>query len=385
MNSDTELATLGLAPEEYEGVVNMPVARASTILFRNLEDFEAGERGEYKLPIYGRYGNPTQGAFESAIAALEGVEHAIALGSGMAAIAAAVSAFVAAGDHILVTDSVYGPMRRYCDQMLSRFGVETTYYNPEIGGGIASLLKQNTKVVYCESPGSLTFEMQDIPAIVKAAHTKGAIVIADNTWATPLYFNAFAHGVDVSMHSATKYIGGHSDLLMGTLACRPAHYKRLLYAARNFGATPAADNCYLALRGLRTMALRLRQHQASAMKIAAWLAARPEVEEVYYPALPGSRGHALWKRDMTGACGLFSVLLKPVAHEKLRAFIDGLKYFGLGYSWGGFESLLIPCNLEKVRAVQLPKEGTLVRLHIGLEDPEDLMKDLEAGFARLKP
>lgn len=382
---ETKLATLGLAPDIFDGIVNMPVCRASTILFKNLDQFEAGERGEYPLPTYGRYGNPTQIALEKAVAELEGADHAIVFSTGLAAIVAALFAFAKAGDHVLMVDTVYGSTRRFCDYELKRLGVEVTYYDPTIGAGISSLFKENTKVVYVESPGSLSFEMQDIPAISAEAKKRGIIVIADNTWATPLYFKAFEKGVDISMHSATKYIGGHSDMLMGTLTCKKEHYKQLIVTARNLGSSPSADNCFLALRGLRTMTLRLDKHYENSLKVAGWLKTLPQVEEVYYPALPGAPGHELWKRDMAGACGLFAFQMKPVSYEQLSSFIDGLEYFGLGFSWGGFESLIIPCHLNKVRsATTWPHEGPLIRLHIGLEHVDDLIEDLAAGFKRLQ-
>lgn len=385
MNRETELVTLGLAPESFGGIVNIPPCRASTILFNNLADFEAGERGEWPLPVYGRYGNPTQLALESALATLDGAEHAITFQSGMAAIASSLLAFVQSGDHVLIADTVYSPTRRFCDQELKKFNVEATYYDPAIGAGIAALMRDNTKVVYLESPGSLTFEVQDISAIAAEAKKRGAVVISDNTWATPLHFRPFEHGIDVSMHSATKYICGHSDVLMGVLTCNKAHYKTLLYTARNLGSGPSADDCYLALRGMRTMAVRMRRHQESTLQIATWLKGRPEVTEVYYPALPGAPGHALWKQYYTGACGLFSFQLQPVSHARLTAFINGLERFGLGYSWGGFESLIIPCNLNKIRTTgEWPHAGPLIRLHIGLEHPEDLQRDLDAALTRLK-
>jgi len=385
MHIDTQLSELGTAPEEFGGVVNMPPCRASTILFKNLKDFEAGERGEWPLPTYGRYGNPTQVALEEALAKLCKADHAIVTASGLAAIVAGISSCVSAGDHILVTDAIYGPARRYCDHELKKFGVEVTYYDPTIGGGIASLIQKNTKLVYVESPGSLTFEMQDVPAIAAAAHKAGALVMADCTWATPLFFDAHAHGVDIIMHSATKYIAGHSDLVMGVLACKAQLYKGLLRTVRNLGACPAADNCALALRGLRTLSLRMARHQESGLKVAHWLKARPEVAQVLHPALPGAPGHDLWKRDMTGTPSLFSAWLKPINHASLEKFFDSLHHFGLGYSWGGFESLAIPCKLDKVRtACPTQKDfGPLIRFHIGLENVEDLIGDLEKGFGRL--
>ncbi len=384
MRIETELAEMGTAPDEFGGVVNMPACRASTILFKNLKDFETGERGEWPLPVYGRYGNPTQLALEAALAKLCGGDKAMVMASGMAAIAAGIASCVKSGDHMLVTDAIYGPARRFCEHEMARFGVETTFYDPTIGAGIASLIQPNTKLVYVESPGSLTFEMQDIKAIAAAAHKVGALVMADCTWATPLYFDAFAHDVDIVMHSATKYISGHSDLLMGVLVCKEPLYKQLLRTVRSYGACPAADNCSLALRGLRTLSARMRQHQESSLMIANWLKTHPKVEQVFYPALPGAPGYDLWKRDMTGACGLFAVRLKPTSHDKLEACINGLEHFGLGYSWGGFESLLIPCNLEKNRSAStLPGNGPLIRLHIGLEHVEDLKADLERGLKLL--
>jgi cystathionine beta-lyase len=386
MRIETKVATIACcAPETYQGVVNMPPFRASTILFPSLADFEAGERGEWPHAVYGRYGTPSSETLEQVVAELEGADHAIVFASGLAAITAALFAFVKAGDHILIADSVYGPTRRLCDQELSRFGVEVTYYDPLIGAGIASLMRDNTRVVYCESPGSLTFEMQDIPAIAAEAHRRGALVIADNTWATSLHFRPFDKGVDISMHSLTKYFAGHSDLVMGSLSCKAEHYKRLLRAARNFGAKPSADDCYLAMRGLRTMAVRVKQQESNALAVAGWLTQRPEVERVLHPALPGHPGHALWKRDMQGATALFSVILKPCSHAALAAFIDGMRLFHLGFSWGGFESLIIPFDLEKVRSATKPAyAGQGIRLHIGLEHPEDLIADLEAGFARMR-
>lgn len=383
MKTDTELATLGLAPECLDGIVNMPVTRASTILFKNLADFDAGSRGEYKLPTYARNGTPISHSLEAALAKLEGADHALVFPSGLSAISTALLAFTGHGDHVLMVDTVYTSTRPFCDQELIRFGVEITYYDPLIGASIAGLIRPNTRVIYLESPGSLTFEMQDIDVITAEAKKRGITVISDNTWATPLYFRPFDRGIDISMHSATKYISGHSDMLMGVLSCKSEHYAPLLRTARNLGLKAAPDTCYLALRGLRTMALRLKRHQESALQIAQWLKKRPEVVEVYYPALPGAPGHDLWKHYYTGACGLFSVQLKPMPHTALAALIDGLELFGIGFSWGGFESLIVPCYLQKVRsATQWPHEGPLLRLHIGLEHPDDLIRDLEQGLTR---
>jgi cysteine-S-conjugate beta-lyase len=384
MKIETKLAHTGLAPDGYGGIVNLPPHRASTILFDNLADFEKADRGEWPLPSYGRYGTPSTLSLEATLAELDGADYSIVLGSGMAAIAVAIMAFAEAGDHVLMVDTAYGPTRRFCEQKLKKLGVEVTYYDPAIGAGIKALMKPNTKVVYCESPGSLTFEMQDIPAISEVAHAASAVVIADCTWATPLYFRAFEKGVDVVMHSATKYISGHSDLVMGVLSCKEKHYKQLLYTYRNFGASPSADSCYLAMRGLKTMTIRMERQMQNALTIARWFQSRPEVEKVLCPMLEGDAGHALWKRDMTGGASLFGVLLKPYSHAQVAAMIDNLELFGLGYSWGGFESLVITFDAARSRtATEWNHKGVNLRFHIGLEHPDDLIADLEQGFKRL--
>lgn len=382
---DTQLLHFGTANEHYGGIVNLPPHRGSTILFPTLEAFEQADAGKCPFPPYGRYGTPSTLSLEEAFAKMTGGDQAIALASGMAAIAVSIFAFVGSGDHLLMVDTAYGPTRRLCDQQLAKLGVEVTYYDPTIGAGIADLMQDNTKLVYCESPGSLTFEMQDIPAISQVAHAKGAVVVADCTWATPLYFDAFAHGVDVIMHSATKYMSGHSDLVMGALSCKEEHHKALLHAYRNYGASPSADNCYLALRGLKTMKIRIEKQQENTMHIIEWLQGQPEVERILYPQLPDDPGHALFKRDMTGGASLFGVLLKDGPHDKLSAMINGLELFGLGYSWGGFESLVITFDANRCRsATRWNHEGHNLRFHIGLEHPEDLIKDLDAGFKRLR-
>lgn len=387
MRKETLLATLGSAPEPDDriSVVNMPVYRGSTILFPDLATFEAADRGDYPRPIYGRYGTRTITELESALAKLEGADHAIVFSSGMAAIATALTSFIKSGDHVLMVDNVYGSTRRFCDMELKKFGVEVEYYDPLIGAGISNLIKDNTRVVYVESPGSLTIEVQDVPAIAREAHARGAIVIGDNTWGTQLYYDAFAHGVDISVSSATKYVSGHSDLVMGVVTCKKQHYAPLLATYRHTGACAAPDVAYLAHRGLRTMALRLKQHMENALTVAAWLKSRPEVEEVLYPALPGAPGHDLWKRDFTGACGLFSFVLKEgYSHNALAAMLDGLQYFGMGYSWGGYESLIIPVNIKNSRsATKWPYKGYTLRVHIGLEHPQDIIEDLEQGLKRL--
>lgn len=385
MEKETLLATLGCMPDEHRGAVNTPPYRASTILFPNFASFEAGEKGEYPYPTYGRYGTVSTDILENSIAVLEGADHAIVTSSGLAAIVLALSTFLKNGDHLLMVDSVYGPARRFCEYELKRYGVEITYYDPTIGAGIASLIKSNTRVVYVESPGSLTFEMQDIPAIAKVAHEKNIIVIGDNTWGTPMFLKPFELGMDISIHSATKYISGHSDFVMGTVSCKKEHYAQLLRVYRNTGSCPGADNCYLAQRGLRSMAARLKQHQVNGLRIAEWLQKRPEVEKVLHPALPGAPGHDIWKRDFTGACGLFSVVLKePASHASLSAMLDSMELFGMGYSWGGYESLIIPIAPKSIRtATKWPYNGQAFRIHIGLEHPDDLMRDLDAALKRL--
>ncbi len=293
-------------------------------------------------------------------------------------------ALLHAGDHVLVTDAVYGPTRRFCDHHLTRMGVEVGYYDPLAGAAIEDVFRENTRLVFVESPGSLTFEVQDIRAIAKVAHRRGALVIADNSWATPFFFRSFDHGVDVAVHAATKYIGGHSDVLLGLIIANEATHERLHRLWTDMGVTASADDCFLGLRGLRTLPTRLARHQASATAIARWLHARPEVKEVIYPALPGSRGHELWQRDFTGASGLFSIVLQPVAKARIDAMLDGMRLFAMGWSWGGFESLIIPIYPERARtATHWDAGGPCLRLAIGLEDPEDLIADLADGFARL--
>jgi cystathionine beta-lyase len=295
-------------------------------------------------------------------------------------------AFLSAGDHVLVPDSLYGSARAFVTKELVRYGVDVEFYEPTIGAGIERLMKPNTRMVYCESPGSLTFEMQDIPAIAKVAKARGALVVADNTWATPLLQKPFGMGVDISIHSCTKYIGGHSDLVMGAVLCKEPHFKVLNRAHRNLGAAPSGDSAYLALRGLRTIAVRLKQHGEHAIEVAKWLQEGvPDVKRILFPALPEDPGYGLWKRDMTGCSGLFAIELGPVSHAAVGAMLDGLKHFGMGFSWGGFESLVIAYEPAKARSVsQFDKGSIFLRLHIGLEAPKDLIADLDAGFARLR-
>jgi cystathionine beta-lyase len=376
----TRLAHAGREPARQHGFVNTPIYRGSTVLFPTVACLEANAQDF----TYGRMGTPTVKALEEAIAELEGGHRTLLTPSGLSAIATALFAFVSAGDEILVADTVYRPNRRFCDNVLKRLGVTTIYYDPLIGAGIKSLITKKTRVVFAESPGSQTFEVQDVPAIVKAAHAAGAVVILDNTWATPLYFKPFAHGVDVSIQAATKYIVGHADAMLGAITATEEASRAVEKAHEDLGLCPGPEDVYLGLRGLRSLGVRLERHQRSGLEMAHWLAGRPEVARVLHPALPSDPGHALWKRDFTGASGLFSIILKPCTRGAVAAMLDGLTLFGMGYSWGGFESLILPFDPADYRtATTWQAEGPALRLHIGLEDVEDLKTDLEAGFARL--
>lgn len=388
MKRDTTIVNAGRDPEGNLGIVNPPVYHTSTIIQESVGEMrrksEARAMGE-TVTMYGRIGHPTSLALEEAMAELEGGYKAFAFPSGLAAIATAMTAYVATGDHVLITDSAYRPTRSYCDTILKRMGIETTYYDPLIGAGIADLIRPNTKVVYVEAPGSQTFEMQDIPAIAEAAHAAGAFVLMDNTWATPLYFRPFEKGVDVSIHAGTKYVVGHSDAMLGIVTTNEAAWQPLRATAQALGQCVGPDDVYLGLRGFRTLSVRLERHMKNGLEIARWLEERPEVDRVLHPGLPSHPGHDIWKRDFLGASGLFSVVLTDSFDDDgLQRMIDGYELFGLGASWGGYESLVIAQKPEQFRtAVPWRGPGMLVRYHIGLEDPEDLKADLAAGFERL--
>jgi cystathionine beta-lyase len=376
----TRLAHAGREPARHHGFVNTPIYRGSTVLFPTVASLEANDQAF----TYGRVGTPTVKALESVIAELEGGHRTLLTPSGLSAIATALLAFVSAGDEVLVVDTVYRPARRFCDNVLKRLGVTVTYYDPLIGASIKSLITKKTRVVFTESPGSQTFEVQDIPAIAKAAHAAGAVVILDNTWATPLYFKPFAHGADVSIQAATKYIVGHADAMLGAITATEETSRAVEKVHEDLGLCCGPEDVYLGLRGIRSLGVRLERHQKSAFELAHWLAARPEVSRVLHPGLPGDPSHALWKRDFTGASGLFSIVLKPVSYEAVAAMLDGLSLFGMGYSWGGFESLILPFDPSAYRtATTWQAEGPALRLHVGLEDVDDLKGDLDAGFARL--
>jgi cystathionine beta-lyase len=352
------------------------------VLYPTAEDLHA-HRGEFQ---YGRHGTPTTKALQEALMALEGPQCAgVGLTpSGVSAISTALLAVLKAGDHLLVIDSVYRPTRNFCDGLLKRFGIETTYFDPLIGAGIEALFKPNTKAILVEAPGSQSFEMPDIPAIAAVAHRKNALVIDDNTWATPFFHRSLDQGVDISLQAATKYIGGHSDIMFGTISANAHAWPAISEAIRLLGVCAGPDDVFLALRGLRTLAVRLAHHQQAGLEVARWLAARPEVLRILHPALEDDPGHAIWKRDFTGASGLFSVVLKPAPQQAVDVFLDTLKLFGMGYSWGGYESLVIPFDCTAYRtATKWNPGGPTLRLHIGLEHVEDLKADLASGFAAL--
>ncbi len=376
----TEVVHRGRDPSAQHGFVNPPVYRGSTVLFPTVEELFA-RRQPY---TYGRRSTPTVKALEEAIAAIEGGAVTTLTASGYQAVTTAILAFVESGDHILMVDSVYQPTRAFCDAMLKKLGVETEYYDPLIGQDIARLVRPNTRLIFVESPGSQTMEMQDIPAIAKVAQQKQLWLLMDNTWASPLYFKPFVHGVDVSIQAATKYIVGHADAMLGAITANERAAKYIDRAKETLGTCPGSEETYLGLRGLRTLDVRLERHQKSALEVALWLSARPEVARVMYPALPGDPGHELWQRDFLGATGLFSVVLKTKDAKAVAAMLDGLKLFGMGYSWGGYESLVIPFNPKSYRtATEWPDQGQALRFHIGLDDVRDLLADLEAGFTRL--
>lgn len=388
MRTRTKLVNLGRNPQRFEGVVNTPIVRGSTLLSPTLAHWQEKNRqhaaDEFGASIYGRFGTATHHALQEALTELSGGYRTMLYPSGLAALANVLTALVEAGDHILLTDSAYAATSQFLQTTLARFNVSFTRYAPGIGAEIRELIQPNTRVVLVESPGSETFELQDIPAIAKEAHAAGAFVVMDNTWATPLFFDAFKHGVDVAVQAATKYIVGHSDAMLGVATCNQRAWPAIRDSSQNFGQTCSPDDAYLALRGLRTMEVRLRQHWASGVQVAQWLESRPEVERVLHPALPSHPDHELWKRDFTGAPGLFAMALKPIPEQALHAFIDALQLFGLGVSWGGYESLALPFSPVGREYTAWPYAGPGVRLHIGLEDPLDLIADLENGFIAIQ-
>lgn len=380
---DTRLAHSGRGGKWK--MVNPPVSRVSTVVHPTLAAFEASlSEDRFEGLSYGLHGSHTSFALEETLTALEGSHRTVLVPSGLAAINLALLSCVKSGDHLLVVDCAYGPTRKFCEQYLGRFGVHTTYYDPMASiAEIEALMRPQTRAVFCEAPGSLTFEMQDIPAIAAMAHRHDAAVLMDNTWATPYFFDAIAHGVDLSIQAGTKYIGGHSDVLTGSIACTERYWRPLRDLVSDYGIGVSPDDCYLALRGLRTLGVRLRAHQAGAMKVARWLQGRPEVVNVLYPALENDPGYALWKRDFSGASGLFGVEFKPASKAAVHAFVDALELFGIGVSWGGYESLIVPARYTRT-ASKRQFAGPLLRLAVGLEDTDDLIADLEQGFEAMK-
>ncbi|WP_297295746.1 cystathionine beta-lyase [uncultured Methylovirgula sp.] len=377
----TKLVHAGRHPFEQHGFINTPIYRGSTVLYRSYADLVA-RNAKY---TYGTHGTPTTDALETAWTEIAGAAGTVLAPSGLSAVALAILSAVKAGDHILVSDSVYQPTRNFCDRFLKRMGVETTYYDPGLGAGIAALIRSNTRVIFLETPGSQTFEIQDVPAIAGVAIEKDLCTILDNTWATPLFFPPHRFGIDLAIEAGTKYLSGHADLLLGLVSANERWLPRLRASFDLFANCPGPEDVYLALRGLRTLELRLREAERQGLALATWLSARPEVARVLHPALPDCPGHAIWRRDFRGSSGLFSVFLKPVSQPALAAFLDGLSLFGMGYSWGGYESLVIPFDCSTYRtATTFAPPGPALRFSIGLEDPEDLKADLAAGFERLK-
>jgi cysteine-S-conjugate beta-lyase len=374
----TRLATAAREYNEH-GAVNPAVYHASTITFPDMATLNNRDQ----TYTYGRKGTPTSRAFETAVAEMEGGHDCKAAPSGLAAITAALLAFLKSGDHLLMVDTVYWPVRHLCDTLLRGLGIETTFYDPMIGKNISALIRPTTRVVYCECPGSQTMEMQDVPLIAAAAHAAGAIAMIDNTWSGGHFYKAFDHGCDVSVQAATKYIIGHSDAMLGTVVCNKATWPQFKETFETMGLFAGPDDMNLGLRGLRTLDVRLQRHMQSAIEVAQWLRARPEVETVLYPALSNSVGHDIWKRDFTGASGLFSIVLKPTSQASVAAMVDGLELFSMGFSWGGFESLIVPFTPHR-SATKWESKGPALRLHIGMEHPDDLKRDLEEGFKRLK-
>ena len=389
--SDTQLVEAGRRREWTGsetlggGVVNVPVWRASTILFDSVAAMRAARpHADPEQLFYGRHGTPTQWALADALTEIEpGAEGTVLYPSGVAAIAGALLALLSPGDELLMVDSVYGPTRTLCDGLLKRMGISTRYYDPAIGAGIADMIGEATRAVFCESPGSLTFEVQDVPAIAAAARAAGVLTIIDNTWATPLLFPALAHGCDVAILACTKYVVGHSDVMLGSVSARGDAWRRIQRHARETGQHVGPDDAYLALRGLRTMGVRLRQHETNGHEVAAWLDARDEVGTLLHPAFASCPGHEIWARDFTGASGLFAFTLRGASAAQRDGFVDALTRFGLGYSWGGFESLALPVDPVRT-ACRADFDGPLVRLHIGLENPADLIADLAHAFESLR-
>jgi cystathionine beta-lyase len=385
VSATTRLLQSGSPSAKTGGLLNPPVQRGSTIVFDTVEDYTSRHSRMYDGVVYGLYGTETTFALADAIAGLERGHRTVVTSSGTAAISLSLSAFLSAGDHLLVIDSAYRSTKRFCEEVLARYGVDVSYFAPDIGEGIASLIRPNTRVVFLETPGSLTFELADIAAITGVTRARGIVTALDNTWATPMLFRPIEHGVDVSIAAATKYLSGHSDVMLGAMtAASEEIYRKLKDAAARWGNSASPDDCYLVHRGLRTLDVRLERHQRTALELIAWFERQPEVRRVLYPALPTDPGHAIWKRDFDGASGLFGALLDPMTSAESAALFNGLQLFKMGASWGGFESLMVPAWPMPTRACAPLPDGALIRVHAGLETAADLIDDLEAAFARLR-
>ncbi|WP_434052040.1 MAG: cystathionine beta-lyase [Roseibium sp.] len=380
LKTDTKLAHAGRDPASFHGFVNPPVVHASTVLFPDVETMRPGGQ-KY---TYARRGNPTTDSLEEAVREFEGAEGVLLANSGLNAVSLAILSCVKSGGHILITDTAYYPTRHFADTVLPKFGVDVDYYDPALGADIAALFKPNTSAVFTEAPGSLTFEMQDVRAIADAAHKIGAVVLMDNTWATPIFCQPIALGVDLSIQAGTKYIVGHSDVMLGTIAASERAWEDLHVLHGAMGSHVAPDDVYLGLRGLRTLSVRLERHQRNTFEVLGWLNNHPLIANVRYPGLETDPGHQLWKRDFSGATGLCAfAFAEGTTRDQANSFLDALKLFGLGYSWGGFESLAIPVKLKGSRSVTpIDKKLCSVRLHIGLEDPEDLINDLNQALEK---
>jgi cystathionine beta-lyase len=394
MHEATRIVHAGRDPKEQGWMVNPPIYQSSTIVFPTLKDLIYAERGysnndlvePYELK-YGRYGTQTNFALEKAIAEIDGGYNSFVTSSGAAAINTALIAFLKQGDHMLLVDNVYSPTRSFADKFLKKLGIETTYYDPKIGEDIKKLIKKNTKVIFLESPGSLSFEIQDVPAICKVAKKMGVVTIIDNSWASGIYFKPLEHGVDVIVSALTKYINGHSDMMMGAITVQEKHFRVMYEAFRYMAVTATPFSSYMVQRGMRTTKIRMDHCFKSALELAQWLEARPEVEKVLYPALESDENHKLWKRDFTGAAGLFTIILdRKYSNESLARMVDKLHYYAMGYSWGGYESLILPIDPSGVRSITkwAYSNKTCLRINVGLEDIQDLKDDLEAGFKRLR-
>lgn len=386
MKTATRLVHAGRDPAAQQGMVNPPVYHASTVLFESLDALEQAAQNPFEGVYYGRNGTPVQFAFEDAVAQMEGAHGAVTTCSGLAAITIALMSVAEQGAHLLVTDNVYGPTRKLCDGLLARMGVTTEYFDPTMSADeLEARITPATRALFLEAPGSLTFEISDVPALAAAAHRHDVVVMADNTWATPLYFNALAHGVDISIHAATKYLVGHADAMLGVINCNEAQYMAVRKSAAIMGYCAGPDDIYLGLRGLRTLGQRLPSHEANALALADWLAEQPGVARVIHPARSDHPQHDLFTRDFSGSSGLFAIVLDPIERERLAAMLDHLELFGMGFSWGGYESLILAVNPERMRsATQWNGEGPTLRIHAGLEDVEDLIADLDAGLRRLR-